>query len=100
MVVRQNTPKWDDVTHDGDLAYMPERMPSVQGEKLLEQAFPDGRSKSEAVVILAREDRPIDVDDLEVVKSFVSRFQNMLGTSLYIRSKQLVSEAAKLRDVS
>lgn len=97
-LVRMNTPKWDDVTHDGDLAYMPAQMPSVQGEQLLEQAFPDGRSKSEAVVVFAREDRPVDAEDLEVVKSFVSRFQNMLGTSLYTQSAERVKEAVNLRE--
>ena len=60
VVVRSGTPKWDSITHDGDLAYMPVDMPSVQGEQLLEQAFPEGLSRSEAVVVLAREDRPID----------------------------------------
>ena len=35
VLVRCVTPAWDSVTHDGDLAYMPSYMPSVQGELLL-----------------------------------------------------------------
>ena len=100
VAVRRNTPKWDDVTHDGDLAYMPAHMPSVQGEQLLERAFPDGRSKSVAVVVLACEGddtQKIDKAEIEIVRSFVSRFQNMLGTSLYIHSKQFAAQATELR---
>lgn len=97
VAVRAYAPKWDDVTHDGDFEYMPASMPSVQGEQLLRKAFPQGRSKSEAVVILAREDRPLDLDDLAIVKSLVSRFQNMLGVSLYRQAQRLTKEAAELR---
>lgn len=92
VVVRRNTPSWDDVTHDGDLAYMPLEMPSVQGELLLEQAFPDGRSKSEAIIILSRDDREIDVVDLETAKSFVCRMNNLLGASHYARHQRLLAE--------
>ena len=44
------TPEWDSVTHDGDIAYLPSDLDSVAGTRLLEQAFPTGRSKSEMVV--------------------------------------------------
>ena len=98
VVVRLTSPKWDSVTHDGDLAYMPTSMPSVQGELLLEQAFPRGRSKSEAVVVFARKDRTIDIDDLRFVRRLVIRFQNMLGTAAFERSLELQSKAAALRD--
>ena len=92
VVVRRSTPSWDDVTHDGDLAYMPVDKPSVQGEQLLELAFPDGRSKSEAIVILSREDRSIDLVDLQTAKSFVCRMQNLLGASKYAQNKRLLAE--------
>lgn len=98
VVVRRNSPEWDAVTHDGDLAYMPARMPSVQGERLLEQAFPEGRAKSDVVVIIAREDHPIDGDDFLVIRSFVSRFQNLVGTSSYERYITLKRQADELAE--
>lgn len=33
-------PKWDDVTDDGNLEYLPQTLTSVRGEQLLTQAFP------------------------------------------------------------
>ena len=33
-------PKWDDITHDGDFAYLPPTLTSVRGEELLEKDFP------------------------------------------------------------
>ena len=92
VAVRRNTPRWDNVTHDGDLAYMPADMPSVQGEQLLEQAFPDRRSKSEVIIVLSREDRPIDVADLETARSFVCRMQSLFGASKYAEHERLNRE--------
>ena len=96
VAVRMNTPRWDSVTHDGDFEYMPAHMPSVQGEQLMRAAFPNGRSKSDAVIILARDDRKLDAADYNVVRSMVSRFQNLLGTSLYEQSLQLDQQLAEI----
>lgn len=60
-------PRWDDVTRDGDLAYLPAQMVSVQGEQLLNAAFPEIRSKSQMAVVLGREDEPLASADWEAV---------------------------------
>ncbi len=60
-------PPWDQVTHDGDLAYLPERMPSVQGEKLLRAAFPNQLAKSVVAIILERPGGALQPDDLALV---------------------------------
>ncbi|MEX2558749.1 MAG: MMPL family transporter [Pirellulales bacterium] len=66
---------WDDVTHDGDLAYLPARMTSVQGERLLARAFPGNRSKSQLVLVVARSDRPLSSDDRRVLDHLAQQFQ-------------------------
>lgn len=97
VIARAYAPKWDDVTHDGDLAYMPTSMPSVVGERLLEDAFPDRRSRSEIVVVLARKDQKLDQPELDVLRSFVSRFQNIFGASCYEQSANLTAQAESAR---
>lgn len=67
-------PKWDDVTVDGNLAYMPKEMPNVQGQALLEEAFPDRRAKSQMVLVLARKDGPLTIDDLQVADQMALPF--------------------------
>jgi RND superfamily putative drug exporter len=57
-------PRWNDVTHDGDLAYLPESMPSVEGVRLLHEAFPGERGGSELVVIVERPDGRLTTADL------------------------------------
>jgi RND superfamily putative drug exporter len=93
IAVRSTTPAWDSVTYDGDLAYMPASMPSVRGEALLRRAFPEGRAKSDIVVIVAREDRPLDADDVRVAKELASRFLNILGATRYLRARELAGES-------
>ncbi len=51
-------PSWDQVTNDGDLAYLPERMTTVRAERLMEEAFPHNRAKSQFVIAFERNGRP------------------------------------------
>jgi RND superfamily putative drug exporter len=75
-------PRWNDVTHDGDLAYLPATMPSVEGERLLSRAFPEQQAKSEMAVVVERPDGPLTTADLLWSDSLAVRFrerQNELG---------------------
>ncbi|HUY31562.1 MAG TPA: MMPL family transporter [Pirellulales bacterium] len=67
-------PRWDDVTRDGDLAYLPSTMLSVRGEALLARAFPDHRSKSQIVLVCQRENGPLTSDDLRTIDQLAGRF--------------------------
>jgi len=67
-------PRWDDVTHDGDFAYLPKAMTSVQGEKLLEAAFPRVASKSQVALVVARPDGPLEPADFDVAHRLVEQF--------------------------
>ncbi|MBN2475868.1 MAG: MMPL family transporter [Pirellulales bacterium] len=67
-------PRWEDVTHDGDFAYLPEQMTSVRGEKLLEAAFPDVLSKSQVALIVARAEGNLQSRDFEVADRLRRRF--------------------------
>ena len=72
--VHQVAPRWDDVTHDGDFAYLPDRMTSVRGEKLLEAGFPDFFSKSQVALVIAREDGQLGEPDFEVAHRLEAAF--------------------------
>lgn len=73
--LRVVAPSWDDVTRDGDLAYLPEAMVSVQGERLFNAAFPQTRSKSQMVVVLARDDGPLTSADWEATHRLAERLR-------------------------
>lgn len=66
-------PRWDDVTQDGDLAYLPERMTSVRGEKMVALAFPDDKAKSQLVFVLERPDGRLTDADKDVARLLVRR---------------------------
>jgi len=67
-------PRWDDVTHDGDFAYLPERMTSVRGQHILEAAFPDYFSRSQVALVLARRDGPLGEADFDVGAKLLAAF--------------------------
>ena len=74
VVVLMGAPRWDDVTHDGDFAYLPSEMSSSQGERLLASAFPDTLSKSQIVLVVARNGEPLRPEDVAVADRLVVQF--------------------------
>ncbi len=69
LLAHFRAPRWDDVTRDGDFAYLPDWMTSVRGERLLEAAFAAGPSEGEAlskstvILVVARTDGPLEPAD-------------------------------------
>lgn len=76
-------PRWNDVTLDGDLAFLPANMPSVEAEKLFQSAFPHRQAKSQLVFAISRDDAPLDEDDLRFADHLASPLQNAQGISLF-----------------
>jgi RND superfamily putative drug exporter len=91
--VRLVAPRWDDVTYDGDLAFLPPEMPSVRGEKLARAAFPNTRAKSQIVLIAARSDRPLDAADFQLVDAVAVRFHFRLGMVEFARGESFIEKA-------
>ena len=89
IVVRLVAPNWDDITHDGDLAYLPKNMPSVVGEQLLATAFPYDRAKSQIVVVAARDEKKLVAADLYVLYDLARRYKNLHGVAAFERSQRL-----------
>ncbi|MFO0821123.1 MAG: MMPL family transporter [Pirellulales bacterium] len=83
LFLRFTAPRWDDVTFDGDLAYLPATAPSVRGQKLLEAAFPGNRDRSQIAIIAARDDRPFDSRDLKVVDALGERLAALQGDAAW-----------------
>src|SRR5688572_24036147 len=75
-VLRWLAPSWNEVAHDGDLAYLPAGMKSVEGERLLSEAFPRTRSKSQVVIVAARQNGDLERDDVLVAYDLARRFRN------------------------
>lgn len=80
-------PHWNDVTLDGDLAFLPKTMPSVEADELFRQAFPQRQAKSQVVFAISRADAPLDENDLRFADHLASPLQNAQGLSLYRTSE-------------
>lgn len=73
------TPRWDDVTLDGDFAYLPGRMTSVRGDKLLAKAFPDELARSAVVLVFARQGGPLVEADFRAIDRFTQLYTPTAG---------------------
>ena len=51
-VLMLTKPKWDDVVEQGEFAFLPDRMPSIQAEQLYEKTW--GEPQASRIVIIAR----------------------------------------------
>ena len=74
VTVHLLAPRWEDVARDGDFAFLPAGMTSVQGEKLLRQAFPHLEGKSAVVLVVARPNDRLHEADFAVARQLVEQF--------------------------
>jgi len=76
-------PHWNDVTLDGDFAFLPDDLPSVQATQVYRRAFPQREAKSQLVFAISREDEPLEDADLEFADRMASPLQNVQGVRLF-----------------
>ncbi len=65
ILLRIVTPEWSTVAHDGDLDQLPAYTSLAQGERFSKQAFPADVSKSQFVLIFARQEGALSIADRE-----------------------------------
>lgn len=92
-------PAWDDVTNDGDFAYLPAEMSSVQAEQILQAAFDRERAKSQIAIVVFRDDAPLDEEDLQYLAYDMGRrLHNAFGVVAMARARDFASQANEAID--
>ena len=86
LLMQTMAPRWDDVAQDGDLAYLPERMNSVRGQRLLETAFPETSSKSDAIIVVARQGNRLQPGDYRVADRLLADLTPDTENGLILRA--------------
>jgi putative drug exporter of the RND superfamily len=76
-------PPWDQITHDGDFAYLPPSMTSVRGEELMNKAFPELTAKSSVVLVVARPGARLSDADKEVAARLAATFTPKDGQNTF-----------------
>jgi RND superfamily putative drug exporter len=61
--LKMAAPTWDAIAKDGDLEYLPANVPSLRGERLLQEAFPNEKAHSQVSIILSRDGEQLTADD-------------------------------------
>ncbi|MEM7315690.1 MAG: tetratricopeptide repeat protein, partial [Planctomycetota bacterium] len=98
FTLRSTAPRWDDITHDGDISYLPVDRPSRMGEDLLEEAFPDNRARSQICIVIAREDGKLSEDDYAIADRLALPFHNRRGAYALEKAIRLRDQFAKLTE--
>ena len=86
VVIRLAAPSWNDVAYDGDFEYLPANMSSVAGGRLLDEAFPEERSRSQIVLVIGRDDEKLAKSDETVSLDLVRRLYHRLGEVCWQRA--------------
>ncbi len=66
IVLRLVAPKWESIAADGDLAYLPASVPSLVGQRQLDEAFPGSRVRSQMTIVLALPKSKLESGDLAI----------------------------------
>jgi RND superfamily putative drug exporter len=97
IVVQRAAPRWQEIIHDGDFAYLPPHLPSVVGEQWMSEAFPRQRGKSQIVLAIVREREPMSNEDVQIGYDVARRMKNLLGAARLAAAARLADEEQALR---
>ena len=86
VVIRLAAPSWNDVAYDGDFEYLPETMSSVAGGRLLDEAFPGERSRSQIVLVIGRDEDKLKKSDEIVALDLMRRLYHLFGEVCWQRA--------------
>ncbi|NNE00374.1 MAG: MMPL family transporter [Pirellulaceae bacterium] len=96
--LRWAAPAWNDIAYDGDFDYLPATMTSVAGGRLLDDAFPGERSRSQIVLVIGREDEPLTKDDEIVGLDLLRRLYHRLAEVSWQRALQYGYQGGMVED--
>ena len=87
--IRLSAPSWDEVAFDGDFEYLPAEMSSVAGGRLLDDAFPETRARSQIVLVLGRQQEKLTKQDEIVSFDLLRRLHHRFGEVCWKRAIEL-----------
>jgi len=82
VLLKIQAPAWEKVAIDGDLEHLPANTTTVRGAQLSEQAFPDDHAKSQIVLVFARQDQELTLEDRELAYRAAVQFQDLSEPTL------------------
>jgi RND superfamily putative drug exporter len=102
VALRIVAPQWNDVAHDGNLAYLPAGMTSVEGERLLRAAFPQNRAQSQVIIVIARDEGSLTDADKEVAAYLADEFETLADelsiSDVWTHDMRVIGEKLKSAD--
>jgi RND superfamily putative drug exporter len=98
--LRAVAPPWNEIALDGDFDYLPATMSSVAGGRLLDEAFPGERSRSQIVLVLARDGDSLRPSDETVGLDLLRRLYHRLGEVSWQRAIEYGYEQGPPQDGS
>ena len=98
IAIRMLAPTWNEIAFDGDFEYLPAEMNSVAGGKLLDEAFPEVRSRSQLVIVLGRENEKLTKEDEIVSLDLLRRLHHRFGEICWQRAIDLGYQGGSTED--
>ncbi|MGD0897556.1 MAG: MMPL family transporter [Thermoguttaceae bacterium] len=92
VALKLAAPSWKDISRDGEFAYLPDRMTSARGEKLIENAFPTQATKSDIVIVVARQNEKLHPEDKALASRFAEQFAPKEGVASHITAVRTFDE--------
>ncbi|RMF38331.1 MAG: hypothetical protein D6753_15950, partial [Planctomycetota bacterium] len=79
--LKVTAPRWNDIAADGDLAFLPDDVPSMVGRRALERAFPGAHARSQLVLVFANPDASLGDGDRLVAMDVARRMHWIAATT-------------------